>query len=284
MEMDDDVALWVGWLVAGLGPLAVAAVLAPLAEHPGRVGIVVGALVFVIANATALAGPGAGVVTTVLAALTFDFTFVASSSRLELRASLTSWPVILLVAAGLSIVAAARRAQRRARHSEMSRVPVPNQSSRIERITHLVEQDSDPRDLISAVRAELTGLLFARHCEFDDARVERHPASHRSRRPNDRRQHHAAPSAANPGATGRTSRPTSRSLPDHHHGRHVHSRRAPHRCRDPGRPPRRRVDDMAQPSISLTAASDAAWHPRSRRRVKTPSRRVLLAPPPLFAL
>ena len=45
----------------------------------------------------------------------------------------------------------------------------PNQSSRIERIARLADQGTDPRDLISALQAELTGLLFARHCEFDEA-------------------------------------------------------------------------------------------------------------------
>ena len=54
-----------------------------------------------------------------------------------------------------------------ARASKPSTRPGPNRSRHIERIVHLIEQGVDSNDLISAVQAELTGLLSAHGCRFE---------------------------------------------------------------------------------------------------------------------
>jgi K+-sensing histidine kinase KdpD len=164
----DDLALVLGFVIAGVGPLVVATVLSPLREQPQSASIVVVVLVFVIATATVLAGPGAGAFATVTAALSFDFLFIRPYLVLKVDSNDELWPVVLLLAVGLGIVAVAgRRWPQSTGTTAPPTRPRPNQSQHIARVVHLIEQGNDPRDLISAVQAELTGLLLARSCRFE---------------------------------------------------------------------------------------------------------------------
>lgn len=164
----EDLALVVGFVVAGLGPLAAAAVLSPLRGEPGASAVVVAVMVVVIAIAAVLAGPVAGAVATVTAVLSFDFLLVRPYLVLKARSGDELWPAVVLLAVGAVIVAVARRRWRPATGETAWPAGLQtNRSRHIERIVRLIEQGADPRDLILAVQAELTGLLLLRGCRFE---------------------------------------------------------------------------------------------------------------------
>ena len=166
--MRKEFALAVGYVTAGLGPLAAMSVLSTLREQPLSTGVVVLVLIAVIAAAAVLAGPRAGAAATLSAALSFDFLFIAPYRELKLGSLEELWPVALLIAFGVWIVSVVRRTWRYDADNPVSpSVPRPNSSRHVQRVALLIEQGADPRDLIAAVQAELTGLLLVRSCRFD---------------------------------------------------------------------------------------------------------------------
>jgi Domain of unknown function (DUF4118) len=166
--VSEDFELAVGWMVAALGPFTVTAVLTPFREQVHAATFVVVVLIALIGAAAMLAGPMAATFATIMAVLSFDFFFLHPYLVLKVDAEDGLWPVVVLFLAGLCVVAFARqRSLRSTRASEPSTRPGPNQSRHIERIVHLIEQGVDSNDLISAVQAELTGLLLARSCRFE---------------------------------------------------------------------------------------------------------------------
>jgi K+-sensing histidine kinase KdpD len=174
----DDLGLAVGYITAGLGPLAAVAVLSVLREQPLSTGIVVLVLVSIIVAAAVLAGPVAGLTATLTAALSFDFLFIPPYRVLKVGATNEFWPVILLLVFGVAIVSVVRRSWRTHCGSTATPTPaLPNSSRHVQRVALLVDQGADVRDLVAAVQAELTGLLLVRSCRFDAG----HDASARPR-------------------------------------------------------------------------------------------------------
>jgi hypothetical protein len=163
-----DRALAVGYVTAAAGPLAAVAVLKFLREQPLSIPAVVLVLIVLIVVAAGLAGPFAGLMATVTAALSFDFVFVAPFRVLKLGPIGRLWPVALLLVAGTTIAAGVRRRwQYRDVVAVSQPVRSPSPSLHVHRIALLIERGADVRDVIAAVQAELMGLLVARSCRFD---------------------------------------------------------------------------------------------------------------------
>jgi hypothetical protein len=156
-----------GFGAAGLGPFAAVTVLSPLRDQPLIAGVVVLALITVIATATALSGPWLGAVATVNSALWFNFLFVRPYGVLKFDGPL--WPIAALLIAGLAAVAMARRRRAPAGAHPRESAASPPPARHIQRIARLIEEGADERDLVSAVQVELTGLLLARDCRFETA-------------------------------------------------------------------------------------------------------------------
>jgi hypothetical protein len=161
----EDVALAAGFSLAGLGTLGTTVLLVPVRDHPVGPTLAVAALVLVVATSTALGGPAAGAMGTLTAVLSFDFLFVPPYLDLKAGHAADRWPIIALIIVGSGIVIAARR---RAATVPRALSPVgPNPSRHVDRVARLIEQRTDPRDLVLAVEAELTALLAARRCRFE---------------------------------------------------------------------------------------------------------------------
>ena len=79
-------------MTAAVGPFAAVSVLKFLREQPLSIPAVVLVLVVVIVVAAVLAGPIAGFTATVIAALSFDFLFVAPYRVLKLGPIDELWP------------------------------------------------------------------------------------------------------------------------------------------------------------------------------------------------
>ena len=167
--MHDDAAIFGGHLVAALGPLTVAGVMTPLRGIAPGIELVLFALILVVAGATALGGPMAGLIGTLCAGLSTDFLYVRPYLDLKYRPGADLWPVAFIVLAGLAIVAVSWRGwrQRSGAAAVPAAEPDASPSRHIDRIVHLVGHGTDVRDLISAVQAELTSLLLARSCRFE---------------------------------------------------------------------------------------------------------------------
>jgi K+-sensing histidine kinase KdpD len=163
-------SLTLGYVIAGLGQLAVVSVLTPLREWPEATAIVVLALIVGIAAAAVSAGPLAGAVATMTGALSFDFLFIPPYRDLKLGSDDRLWFVGVLLAVGTAIVTITRRRwPHTAGETRPSAGSRPNSSEHVQRVSLLIEQGADVRDLVSAVEAELLGLLLARRCRFEAA-------------------------------------------------------------------------------------------------------------------
>jgi hypothetical protein len=176
-----DRAIAIGYVTAAGGPLAAVSLLKFLRQQPLSIPAVVLVLVVVIVVAAVLAGPFAGLAATLIAALSFDFWFVAPYRVLKLGPIDRLWPVALLLVGGASIVAAIWQRWRIRGARAAPRSPGP--SLHVQRVALLIERGADVRDVIAAVEAELTGLLVARSCRFDSGpdvgdrpRIERNGA------------------------------------------------------------------------------------------------------------
>ncbi len=178
-------ALAAGFALAGFGTLGTAVLLTPLRDHPLGSGFAVAASIVVIATSAALAGPAAGAIATIAAVLSFDFFLVPPSLDLKVGRAEDRWPVAALLIVGVGIVVGMRR-----RAVSETSAPSPNgqgPSRHVDRVTRLIEQRADPRDLVLAVGAELTALLAARRCRFEPGESHRRAAATGALRPGGRR-------------------------------------------------------------------------------------------------
>ena len=165
MFVREDVGLGFGFALAGFGTLGLTVVLTPIRDHSLGATVAVAALVLVMATSAVLAGPAAGAMATLTAVLSFDFFFVPPYLDLKVGRAADRWPVAALLIVGVVIVSASRR-----RDASVAAAPsrdVPSPSTHVDRVTRLIEQRADPRDLVLAVEAELTALLAARRCWFE---------------------------------------------------------------------------------------------------------------------
>jgi len=162
----DDVAIAAGFALAGFGTLGTTVLLVPVRDDAVGPTLAAAALFLVLATSTALAGPVAGAMATLTAALSFDFFFVQPYLELKVGRTADRWPVAALVIAGAGIVTASRH--RGASDAAAPSLAAPNPSTHVDRVERLIQQRADPRDLVLAVGAELTALLAARRCWFEE--------------------------------------------------------------------------------------------------------------------
>jgi hypothetical protein len=163
-----DRAFAIGYTTAAVGPLAAVSLLKFLREEPLGTPAVVFVLLLIIVVAAVTAGPIAGFTASVIAAMSFDFLFVAPYRELKLSPVDELWPAALLLVAGVCVALVIRRRWRYSgNHPAAAAERRPNPSLHVQRVALLIERGADVRDVIAAVQAELTGLLVARNCRFD---------------------------------------------------------------------------------------------------------------------
>jgi hypothetical protein len=175
-----DRAFAIGFTTAAVGPLAAVSLSKFLREQPRSVPVVVLVLVAIIVVAAVLAGPIAGFTASLIAALSFDFLFVAPYRVLKLSPLDELWPAALVLAVGVGVAWVVRRRWTYSGAAAPATAGEPNPSLHVQRVALLIERGADVLDVIAAVQAELTGLLVARSCRFepggthgDGPRIER---------------------------------------------------------------------------------------------------------------
>jgi K+-sensing histidine kinase KdpD len=168
---NDDVTTWrraentsrelAGVIAGSLGALAVAAVFVPLREHMHNANVAL-VLVLPVLAAAAIGGRWAGAIGALVAAMVFDFFFTVPYQSLKINdggdvVTLVLLVVVALVAAEIGI--RSRRVERTARAAR-------SELQRLFRVAELAAHGGEREDVVSAVRAELIGMLELDDCTF----------------------------------------------------------------------------------------------------------------------
>ncbi len=152
----------IGGIAAGVaGAFLIAAAFVPFREHIQNANVAL-LLVLPVLVAAVLGGRWAGAGSALVAAAVFDFFFTTPYQSLKMNdgsdvVTLVLLVVVALVAAELGI--RARRVERNARAAR-------NELQRLFRVAELAAQGVEPEDIVSAVRAELIGMLELDDCIF----------------------------------------------------------------------------------------------------------------------
>jgi hypothetical protein len=164
---NSDLVRGLGFFVAALGPLAVAALMVPLRTQPVATELAFLAMMYVVGAAGVMAGFRGGGSAAVMATLSFDFFFSRPRLELNLDSADDGRKAILLLSVGFGAAALAHRQHAARSTASLMLADRANSSKHIQRVVDLIAQGVDPRDLISAVQAELTVLLLLRSCRFE---------------------------------------------------------------------------------------------------------------------
>jgi hypothetical protein len=154
--------------LAFCGPLVAAAVMVTVRAHVANTGL---ALIMVaVVVATVVPGRrGAAVVAGISAGVWFDFflTKPYESFTMNRGADQETTALLIVVAVAVGEIAA------RSRHHHTETVHAWTDLAGIAKVTETVAGNASPGEIIEAVRAELTSLLFLQACLFDATGTQR---------------------------------------------------------------------------------------------------------------
>jgi K+-sensing histidine kinase KdpD len=154
------------WLAAGaIGALvAIGASLAlvPLRDVIDNANVAL-SMVLVVVVCGYFGGRVAGVGAAVGATLGFDFFHTQPYLHLRIHSSDDVVTTVLLLVIGLVVGQLAVRARRHEQRAEAGHTEV----DRVWRVAELAARDADPRDIETAVRAELLSLLHLTDCRYE---------------------------------------------------------------------------------------------------------------------
>ena len=157
---NDGAAL--GAFIGAIGSIAVAGLLASVRDTVGQTNVALG-LVLVVVAAAAVGGRTAGALTSVVAALSFNFFHTAPYNTLRMNDQRDIARVALLFGVGLAVGELSwisDRLRRRARNAE-------DRARRIERIATLVATGVDIDELWPVTRDAVAEVLGGARCLFE---------------------------------------------------------------------------------------------------------------------
>ncbi len=162
MDTERRVDVTLGFGLAGLLPLAAAALLVPFRESTAAANLAL-ALVLPVVAAAAVGGRMPGMVAAVVTAVTYDFFLTRPylSMRITSRDDIETTALLFIVGAAVGTIAARGRHSRRA---------VEHGRSELHRIAHLAEMVASGAELVDVLREterEITELLRLEQCRFE---------------------------------------------------------------------------------------------------------------------
>jgi hypothetical protein len=158
----DDAARALGLAIAAFGPLLVAGVLVPFRDDLASANVVL-VFVLVVVFGAAIGTRWSGALTAVVAAMSFDFFFTRPYQSLKIDDGDDIATTLLLLAIGL-VVAEIVTFSRRHRAESVNR---GDEIARLHRVAEFVATDSDAKDVVLSVQAELIGLLSLSDCRYE---------------------------------------------------------------------------------------------------------------------
>ena len=158
----DRTALYAGYAIGALLPLAVAAVLVPLRDDilTANVALV---LVLVVVLAATTGGWKAGALSAIVTTATFDFWFTKPYLSLKIEKADDVETAFLLLAVGICVGLIASRTRLAWHAADTTRREI----TRIHRVAELSARGADPADILMAAQAELMGLMHLHECRFE---------------------------------------------------------------------------------------------------------------------
>jgi hypothetical protein len=157
-----------GYIIGGIGPIVVAALLVPLRNEIDNANLAL-ALVVVVVVAALAGGRGAGVLAAIVAAMSYDFFLTRPYLSLSIKSADDVETTVFLLVIGLlvgEIVVRFRRTQRLAARGS-------SEIARLHRVAELAAGGAPVDELERSVAAELVGLLDLRDCFFETVPVGR---------------------------------------------------------------------------------------------------------------
>jgi hypothetical protein len=151
-----------GYVVGGLLPLLIAAVLVPLRDNmvSSNVALV---LVFPVVAAAVLGGWRAGAVGAIVGALTFDFWFTKPYLSLTIDKHDDIETALLLLGVGVCVGLVASRTRIARRAVDATREEI----KRLHHVAELAARGATSVDLLTVAQEELRGLLGLHGCRFE---------------------------------------------------------------------------------------------------------------------
>jgi hypothetical protein len=150
-----------GVITGALGALAVAGALVPLRVHMQNADVAL-VLVLPVLAAAVIGGRWAGSAGALISAMVFDFWFTRPYQSLKVNDGADIVTLALLVVVALVTAEVGLRARRIERTARAARAEL----QRLFRVAELASDGSEADDIVSAVRAELIGLLGLDDCTF----------------------------------------------------------------------------------------------------------------------
>ena len=160
---DGNVAI--GAAIGALSIFVVAALLVPFRDRLPNADMAL-ALVVPVLLAAAFGGRVAGVVTAIVAALTFDFWFTQPYLSLRISSKDDVWTFVFLVIVAMVAAEVGIRSRRGGAAARESR----SELDRVLRVGELSARGADVDDVVSSARAELIGLFGLEECVFQAER------------------------------------------------------------------------------------------------------------------
>jgi uncharacterized protein DUF4118 len=157
-----------GYIIGGIGPIVVAAVLVPLRNELDNTNLAL-ALVVVVVIAALAGGRGPGALAAIIAAMSYDFFLTKPYLSLTIDSADDVETTIFLLLVGLlvgEIVVRFRRTQRIAARGA-------SEIARLHRVAELAAGGAPVEELEHTVADELLGLLDLRECFYEAAPVGR---------------------------------------------------------------------------------------------------------------
>jgi uncharacterized protein DUF4118 len=154
----------VGMAVGALGSVAAAAALVAVRGEVPNADVALVLVVFVVLGA-ALGGRGAGVVSALVAALSFNFFHTEPYNTLRVASADDIETTALLVVVGLAVGEITVRARRVSTLRDDDWI----QMRRLQRVAELASRGHEPDDLLLVVTAELIDMLRLQDCPYEPA-------------------------------------------------------------------------------------------------------------------
>ncbi|HEY3831766.1 MAG TPA: DUF4118 domain-containing protein [Acidimicrobiia bacterium] len=143
------------------GAFLVAVALVPFRDHIHNANVAL-VLVLPVLAAAVIGGRWAGAAGAVIAAMVFDFFFTIPYQSLKINSGSDVVTLVLFVVVALITAEVGLRSRRVERNARAAR----NELQRLFRVAELAAQGAEREDIVSAVRAELIGMLALDDCVF----------------------------------------------------------------------------------------------------------------------
>ncbi len=157
---------YLGAAVGALGAMVLAFALVPLREHVPN-SVMALSLVVPVLGGAIVGGRAAGIVSAIVAALSFNFVF--TKPYLSLRVASSGDIATVMVLAVVALIAAELGV--RARRGGVAAREARSELDRMYRLAEMSARGADLDDVVSSARAELIGLFGLEDCIYESART-----------------------------------------------------------------------------------------------------------------